>query len=79
MVADGRYRVLRSEMMKRHLVVLAICAGLGSATEAEAGCLTGAAVGGVASHLAGRHGVVGAAVGCAVAIIVLPSSENKPR
>ena len=31
-----------------------------------AGCLKGAAVGGVAGHVAGKHGVAGAAVGCAV-------------
>ena len=31
-----------------------------------AGCLKGAAVGGVVGHEAGHHGVAGAAVGCAV-------------
>lgn len=36
-------------------------------TQASAkGCLTGAAVGGTAGHFAGKHGVVGAGVGCAV-------------
>jgi hypothetical protein len=30
------------------------------------GCLEGAAVGGVAGHVAGKHGAVGAAGGCAV-------------
>ena len=30
------------------------------------GCLKGAAVGGVAGHVAGGHGVVGAAAGCAI-------------
>jgi hypothetical protein len=30
------------------------------------GCLSGAAVGGVAGHYAGHHGVLGAAAGCAV-------------
>ncbi|WP_442854813.1 hypothetical protein [Burkholderia sp. Leaf177] len=30
------------------------------------GCLEGAAVGGVAGHVAGKHGVVGAAGGCAI-------------
>jgi len=33
---------------------------------AAAGCLKGAAVGGVVGHEAGHHGVAGAAVGCAV-------------
>ena len=31
-----------------------------------AGCLKGAAVGGVAGHMAGHHGVLGAGAGCAV-------------
>ena len=31
-----------------------------------AGCLSGAAVGGIAGHAAGHHGVLGAAAGCAV-------------
>nr|WP_255493404.1 hypothetical protein [Polaromonas sp. H6N]AWD72243.1 hypothetical protein pH6NP1_p048 [Polaromonas sp. H6N] len=30
------------------------------------GCLKGAAVGGVGGHVAGGHGVLGAAAGCAV-------------
>jgi hypothetical protein len=28
------------------------------------GCLRGAAVGGIAGHYAGRHGFIGAAIGC---------------
>ena len=31
-----------------------------------AGCLKGAAVGGVAGHMAGHHGVLGAGAGCAI-------------
>lgn len=30
------------------------------------GCLTGAAVGGAAGHVAGKHGLIGAGVGCAI-------------
>ena len=30
------------------------------------GCLKGAAVGGVAGHVAGKHGLIGAGVGCAI-------------
>lgn len=30
------------------------------------GCLKGAAVGGVAGHVAGQHGIIGAAAGCAI-------------
>lgn len=39
----------------------------GGLTPAQAaGCLKGAAVGGVAGHVAGHHGVLGAAAGCVV-------------
>lgn len=30
------------------------------------GCLKGAAVGGIGGHLAGHHGLIGAAAGCAI-------------
>ncbi len=45
-------------------MVLAMTAGVGGA--ANAGCLTGAAVGGVGGHFAGHHALLGAAAGCAV-------------
>lgn len=44
------------------LLVLAAAPQLASAK----GCLKGAAVGGVGGHVAGGHGVLGAAAGCAV-------------
>ena len=31
-----------------------------------AGCLKGAAVGGIAGHVAGHHGVIGAGAGCII-------------
>ena len=40
--------------------------GGGPYTAGEKGCLKGAAVGGVAGHFIGHHGLIGAAVGCAV-------------
>ena len=40
-------------------------AGLCGPAEA-AGCIKGAAVGGVAGHVAGHHGLLGAAAGCVV-------------
>lgn len=43
-------------------VSLASFAGIASAK----GCLKGAAVGGVAGHVAGKHSVVGAVAGCAI-------------
>ena len=54
--------------MKRLSVILAAALAMGSlsAGAAQAGCLGGAVVGGVAGHFAGRHGTVGALGGCAV-------------
>ena len=50
-----------------------ICAGVaatvlmsGGVGAAEAGCLTGAVVGGVGGHYVGHHALLGAAAGCAV-------------
>ena len=44
------------------LVSVLAAPGLASAK----GCLKGAAVGGVGGHVAGHHGLIGAAAGCAV-------------
>jgi hypothetical protein len=46
--------------------VLALAAGLTPGPVQAAGCLKGAAVGGVAGHLAGHHGVLGAGAGCII-------------
>ena len=46
------------------LGLVAVGSGVGPAH--AAGCLKGAAVGGVAGHMAGHHGVLGAAAGCAI-------------
>jgi hypothetical protein len=43
------------------LVSVSLLAGV-----AHAGCLTGAAVGGVAGHYMDHHGLLGAAAGCAI-------------
>ncbi len=40
---------------------------LGATDGAQAaGCVSGAAVGGIAGHMAGHHGLLGAAAGCVV-------------
>ena len=44
---------------------LVLAAGFAGGQANAAGCLSGAAVGGVAGHMA-HHGVLGAAGGCAV-------------
>jgi hypothetical protein len=43
-----------------------ILAGLPLASAYAAGCVKGAAVGGVLGHVSGHHGVAGAAIGCAI-------------
>lgn len=54
--------------MKSSLFVLTLvsCTTLFSQAAEAKGCLKGAAVGGVAGHVVGGHGVVGAAAGCVV-------------
>ena len=47
-------------------LALALAAWLTPAPVQAAGCLKGAAVGGVAGHFAGHHGLLGAGVGCII-------------
>jgi hypothetical protein len=47
-------------------LVFSIATGWVEAPAHAAGCLKGAAVGGVAGHLAGHHGVLGAGAGCVI-------------
>jgi hypothetical protein len=56
--------------MMRPLVSAAIAglltAGLATAPAHAAGCLKGAAIGGVAGHYMGHHGLIGAGAGCLI-------------
>jgi hypothetical protein len=53
--------------MKMASLALAASTMLFATGAAQAkGCMEGAAVGGVAGHVAGKHGVAGAAGGCAI-------------
>ena len=47
------------------LVLASAISGLPGIAGAK-GCLKGAAVGGVAGHVEGHHGLIGAAAGCAI-------------
>src|SRR5580658_5168532 len=47
-------------------VAFLMAAGWVAAPAQAAGCLKGAAVGGVAGHLAGHHAVLGAGAGCVI-------------
>jgi hypothetical protein len=53
---------------KAMMFVAGILALTGAAAiqPAQAGCLSGAVVGGTVGHFAGHHGLIGAGVGCAV-------------
>jgi hypothetical protein len=46
--------------------VLLMAVGGIAAPAPAAGCLKGAAIGGVAGHYAGHHGVLGAGAGCVI-------------
>lgn len=48
------------------VLALALTAGMISSAANAAGCLKGAAVGGLAGHVAGHHGVLGAGAGCVI-------------
>ncbi|HUC73576.1 MAG TPA: hypothetical protein VMS01_20480 [Stellaceae bacterium] len=54
--------------MRRTLIfaVPLLAAGLAGAPAYAAGCLKGAAVGGVAGHFVGHHGLLGAGAGCVI-------------
>jgi len=54
--------------MKRGMIfaVPLLVAGLAGAPAYAAGCLKGAAVGGVGGHFLGHHGLLGAGVGCLI-------------
>ena len=62
-------RVRKEPQMKFTLfpvLALLLAAGWTIAPAQAAGCQKGAVVGGVAGHLAGHHGVLGAGAGCVI-------------
>ncbi|WP_250513540.1 hypothetical protein [Caballeronia sp. INDeC2] len=54
--------------MSRKIALIALTSAMLAATGAvqAKGCIEGAAVGGVAGHVAGKHGTAGAVGGCAI-------------
>ncbi len=56
---------------------LALVALLAAAPCFAAGCLSGAAVGGIGGHVAGHHAIAGAALGCAVGHHMKVKQERK--
>ena len=53
-------------MLMPAALALALAAWLPPAPVQAAGCLKGAAIGGVAGHFAGHHGLLGAGAGCII-------------
>jgi hypothetical protein len=53
-------------MLMPAALALALAAWLTPAPSQAAGCLKGAAIGGVAGHFAGHHGLLGAGAGCII-------------
>ena len=51
---------------KTLVCVVATAAALLPGVSNAKGCLKGAAIGGIGGHVAGHHGLIGAAAGCAV-------------
>jgi outer membrane lipoprotein SlyB len=51
--------------MKKLMLTMIVAITL-SHSSANAGCLKGAAIGGMAGHLLGRHAIIGAVGGCMV-------------
>ena len=48
------------------VLAIALTAGMMASSVNAKGCLKSAAVGGMAGHVAGHHGVLGAAAGCVI-------------
>jgi hypothetical protein len=67
--------------MSRKLLSMMLVAGMfAAASGAQAkGCLEGAAVGGVAGHVAGKHGTAGAVGGCAIGHHEASKKEKKAQ
>lgn len=57
---------MRTFMFSAALTAALLAVSSYSPLASAKGCLKGAAVGGVAGHVAGGHGVIGAAAGCAI-------------
>jgi hypothetical protein len=67
--------------MNRTFASLVLASALLAATGAAQaeGCLKGAAVGGVAGHVAGKHGTAGAVGGCAIGHHEASKKEKKAQ
>ncbi|GJH12542.1 hypothetical protein CBA19CS11_26910 [Caballeronia novacaledonica] len=67
--------------MSRKIALIALTSAMLAATGAAQakGCIEGAAVGGVAGHVAGKHGTAGAVGGCAIGHHEASKKEKKAQ
>jgi hypothetical protein len=67
--------------MNRTLASIVLASAMIAATGAAQakGCIEGAAVGGVAGHVAGKHGTAGAVGGCAIGHHEASKKEKKAQ
>lgn len=67
-ITPATFNVLETTRMRKVFFILILGSAVPSvSTMANSkGCLNGAAVGGVGGHVAGHHGLIGAAAGCAI-------------
>jgi hypothetical protein len=67
--------------MSRKIVSIVLTSALFAAAGAAQakGCIEGAAVGGVAGHVAGKHGTAGAVGGCAIGHHEASKKEKKAQ
>jgi len=67
-------------MNRKIAMIVLTSAMLGATGAAQAkGCIEGAAVGGVAGHVAGKHGTAGAVGGCAIGHHEASKKDNKAQ
>jgi hypothetical protein len=67
--------------MKTRLIAATLMLSLAStgAAYAKPSCAKGAIVGGVGGHVAGKHGLLGAAAGCAIGHHMAKKQERQER
>ena len=68
-------------IMITRLCILTLLAAMAASPQLASakGCVKGAAVGGVGGHVAGGHGVLGAAAGCAVGRHMANKKDKQQR
>lgn len=79
---DTKYLLIyETNIMIKQICAFGLVAAMAAAPQfaSAKGCLKGAAVGGVGGHLAGGHGVLGAAAGCVVGRHMANKKDKQER